>query len=49
MKLTEEEFDAAGEVLADTLEHFDVSENEKNEVLDAFTAHKDEVISGTIK
>lgn len=49
MKLTEEEFEAAGEVLANTLDHFDVPEREKNEVLDAFTAHKDEVISGTIK
>ena len=49
MKLTEEEFDAAGQVLANTLDHFDVPEKEKNEVLSAFTAHKDEVISGTIK
>ena len=49
MKLTEEEFDAAGKVLAETLDHFDVPEKEKNEVLDAFTAHKEEVISGTIK
>src|SRR5699024_301047 len=49
MKLTAEEFDAAGKVLANTLDHFDVPEREKNEVLDAFTAHKDEVISGTIK
>lgn len=49
MKLTEEEFDAAGKVLADTLDHFDVPENEKNEVLTAFAAHKEEVISGTIK
>lgn len=49
MKLTEEEFDAAGGVLANTLDHFDVPEKEKNEVLGAFTAHKDEVISGTIK
>ncbi|WP_188634273.1 hypothetical protein [Lentibacillus kapialis] len=49
MKLTGEEFDAAGKVLADTLDHFDVPEKEKNEVLDAFTAHKNEVISGTIE
>jgi len=49
MKLTEEEFDAAGKVLANTLDHFDVPEKEKNEVLDAFIAHKNEVISGTIK
>jgi len=49
MKLTEEEFEAAGKVLANTLDHFDVPLKEKNQALDAFTAHKDEVISGTIK
>lgn len=49
MKLTEEEFDAAGNVLANTLDHFDVPEKEKNEVLNAFGAHKKEVISGTIQ
>lgn len=49
MKLTAEEFDAAGNVLANTLDHFEVPEKEKNEVLDAFMAHKEEVISGTIK
>lgn len=49
MKLTAEEFDAAGNVLANTLDHFEVPETEKNEVLDAFNAHKKEVISGTIK
>ena len=48
MKLTSEEFDAAGDILANTLDHFDVPEKEKNEVLDAFVAHKNEVISGTI-
>src|SRR5699024_3368441 len=49
MKLTEEEFDAAGGVLDATLDHLDVPEQEKTEVLHAFTAHKDEVISGTIR
>lgn len=49
MKLTEEEFDAAGGVLDATLDHFNVPEQEKTEVLNAFTAHKDEVISGTIR
>ncbi len=49
MKLTAKEFDAAGKVLAETLDHFDVPEKEKSEVLDAFAAHKEEVISGTIK
>lgn len=47
MELTEEEFDAAGDVLANSLDHFDVPEKEKNEVLDAFMAHKDEVTSGS--
>lgn len=49
MKLTSEEFDAAGQVLADTLDHFEVPEKEKNEVLNAFIAHKPQVISGTVK
>ena len=49
MKLTAEEFDAAGKMLADTLDYFDVPEKEKNGVLDAFIAHKNEAISGTIK
>ena len=49
MKLTEEEFDAAGNLLAETLDHFDVPKREKDEVLDAFMTHKQEVISGTIK
>lgn len=49
MKLTEEEFDAAGGVLDATLDYFNVPEQEKSEVLEAFTAHKDEVISGTIR
>lgn len=48
MRLTSEEFDAAGDVLANSLDHFNVPETEKNEVLDAFVAHKEEVISGTI-
>ena len=49
MKLTDEEFEAAGKVLANSLDHFDVPEKERNEVLDAFIAHKDEVTSGTDK
>lgn len=49
MKLTEEEFEAAGEVLANSLDHFDLPEREKNEVIDAFVAHKAEVISGSAK
>lgn len=49
MKLTAEEFDAAGNVLAQTLDHFNVPKLEKNQVLDAFIAHKEQVISGTTK
>ena len=49
MKLSAEEFDTAGKILENSLDHFDVPECEKQEVLDAFMAHKDEVISGTIK
>jgi hemoglobin len=49
MKLTEEEFDTAGKLLAETLDQFDVPKREKDEVLDAFMEHKEEVISGTIK
>lgn len=49
MKLSAEEFDTAGKILENSLDHFDVPEREKQEVLDAFMAHKDEVISGTIK
>lgn len=46
MKLTEGEFAAAGDVLAKSLDYFNVPEREKNEVLDAFTAHINEVTSG---
>lgn len=49
MKFTEEEFNAAGELLSNSLDYFDVLEREKSEVLKAFVAHKEEVISGTIK
>lgn len=49
MELTAEEFDAAGKVLENSLDHFDLPNTEKNEVLDAFLAHKEEVISGSLK
>ena len=49
MKLTEEEFAAAGRILSETLDQFEVPEREKGEVISAFMAHKDEVISGTSK
>ncbi|TMN22952.1 group 1 truncated hemoglobin [Lentibacillus cibarius] len=49
MMLTAEEFNAAANVLANSLDHFNVPEREKNEVLEAFMAHKKEVISGSIK
>ncbi|WP_171046374.1 hypothetical protein [Lentibacillus cibarius] len=35
--------------IAAVTDHFGVPEREKNEVLEAFVAHKEEVISGTIK
>lgn len=44
MGLSAEEFDLAGEVLANSLNHFDVPEREKKEVLDAFTTHKEQVV-----
>ena len=33
-------------VLSRTLDHFNVPEREKNDVLGAFAAHKDEITSG---
>lgn len=45
MKLSEEEFEAAGKVLSNSLDHFDVPEREKNEVIEAFMAHKEEVVN----
>ena len=46
LRISPEEFDAVAGVLADTLDFFHVPEKEKNEVLGAFAAHKDEVNTG---
>lgn len=46
LRISPEEFDAVAGVLADTLDFFHVPEKEKNEVLGAFAAHKDEVLTG---
>jgi len=43
--ITSEEFDEVVGILAKSLDHFGVGEKEKKEVLDAFTAHKKEVVS----
>ena len=48
MRLKSDEFEAAGKVLAETLDHFEVDERDKQIVLDAFMAHKEEVISGSL-
>lgn len=46
LRISPAEFDAVAAVLSRTLDHFSVPEREKNEVLGAFAAHKDEVTSG---
>src|SRR5918994_1344169 len=45
-KITPAEFDEVAAELARTLDHFEVPEREKGEVLAAFAAHKDEVTQG---
>ncbi|RJQ53183.1 MAG: group 1 truncated hemoglobin [Actinobacteria bacterium] len=45
-RISPEEFDAVAGELENSLNHFGVPEREKNEVLDAFMAHKDEVTEG---
>ena len=47
LKITPEEFDAVAAILSRSLDHFDVPEREKSEVLAAFAAHKDEVTEGS--
>lgn len=49
LKISSEEFDAAAGVLSRTLDSFGVPETEKNQVLGAFAAHKDEVIAGSLE
>ncbi len=44
--ISPEEFDEVAAELAKSLDHFNVPEQEKNEVLGAFAAHKDEVNQG---
>ncbi|HZD61085.1 MAG TPA: group 1 truncated hemoglobin [Anaerolineae bacterium] len=45
-RISPEEFDAVAGELARSLDRFGVPEREKNEVLSAFAAHKDEVTEG---
>jgi hemoglobin len=46
LKISPAEFDEVAAELARTLDHFDVPAQEKEEVLGAFAAHKDEVTEG---
>ena len=46
LHVSPEEFDEVAMILAKTLDHFKVPEMEKNQVLGAFAAHKNEVTSG---
>src|SRR5436190_10513127 len=46
LKISPSEFDEVAAELARTLDHFGVPDQEKEEVLGAFAAHKDEVTEG---
>ncbi len=46
LKISPEEFDEVAVLLARSLDHFHVPQREKDEVLSAFAAHKDEVTTG---
>ena len=46
LRISPEEFDEVAAELARSLDHFDVPQQEKEEVLGAFAAHKDEVTAG---
>jgi hemoglobin len=46
LKISPEEFDEVAAELGRTLDHFEIPEREKTEVLEAFAAHKDEVTAG---
>jgi hemoglobin len=46
LRISPAEFDEVAAELGRTLDHFQISEREKNEVLAAFAAHKDEVTEG---
>jgi hemoglobin len=47
LRISSEEFDAVAGVLSRSLDHFEVPQREKDEVLAAFAAHKNEVIAGS--
>lgn len=49
LKISPEEFDEVAAELGRTLDHFKVPKVEKNEVLAAFAAHKNEVTAGHAK
>lgn len=44
--ISPDEFDRVAQILSSSLDHFKVPAQEKNEVLNAFTAHKGEVNTG---
>jgi hemoglobin len=46
LRISPDEFDEVAAELGRTLDHFEVPAREKNEVLGAFAAHKDEVTEG---
>jgi hemoglobin len=46
-QLSGDDFDAVAGVLADSLDHFNVPQREKEEVLAAFAAHKPQVTAGS--
>jgi hemoglobin len=46
LKISPDEFDEVARVLAQTLDEFQVPDTEKNQVLGAFGAHKDDVTEG---
>jgi hemoglobin len=46
LRISPEEFDEVAAELGRTLDHFKVPDHEKQEVLGAFAAHKDEVTEG---
>jgi hemoglobin len=48
LAITPDQFDAVAGELAKALDHFNVPEREKNEVLAAFAAHKGEVMEGAL-
>lgn len=48
LRITSEQFDEVAAQLARSLDHFGVSEADNEAVLEAFAAHKDEVIEGSL-